>query len=96
MLFAVEILLGLPVLSLSPILALTSGMVFVIKAGMLSGQFYVQAAALFVTALAMAWMQRVGISWSITLFGVVSALCFFLPGLKYYRQRRLAERSLGP
>ena len=26
---------------------------------------------------------------SITLFGVVSAACFFFPGLKYYRQRSL-------
>ncbi len=46
-LFCVEMLLGLPVLMLSPIIALTSCMVFVAKAGILTGKFYVQAAALF-------------------------------------------------
>jgi len=88
-LFWVETILGLPVLSLSPVLALASGMVFVVKAGMLTGQFYFQAAALFLTALAMAFMERHGIPFSITLFGLVSAGCFFFPGLKYYRQRGL-------
>jgi len=92
-LFWVETILGLPVLSLSPVLALASGMVFVVKAGMLTGQFYFQAAALFATALGMALMERQGIPGSITLFGVVSAICFFLPGLKYYRQR---GQSLDP
>ena len=91
LLFVVEIVLGLPVLTLSPVLALTSGMVFLVKAGMLSGQFYVQSAALFATALAMAWLQQRGIRVGITLFGVVSAACFFFPGLKYYRQSRRAD-----
>jgi serine/threonine-protein kinase len=94
-LFCVEIVLGLPVLSLSPIIALTSSMVFVAKAGILTGKFYIQAAALFATALAMAWLEREQIQLGITLFGVVSALCFFVPGLKYYRQRRSAERDDG-
>jgi serine/threonine-protein kinase len=88
LLFAVESLLQLPVLSLSPILALSSGTVFLVKAGMLSGAFYVQAIALFVTALVMALLEQRGIRVGITLFGVVSAACFFFPGLKYYRQRR--------
>ncbi|HEY1784328.1 MAG TPA: serine/threonine-protein kinase [Pirellulales bacterium] len=86
-LFAVEMLLGLPVLSLSPVLGLISSMVFLVKAGMLSGQFYVQAVALWLTGLAMALMQRFAIPGDITLFGLVSAACFFFPGLKYYRQR---------
>jgi serine/threonine-protein kinase len=88
LLFLVELVLGLPALKLSPVLALTSGMVFLVKAGILSGAFYVQAAVLFATALAMAWLDRAGTGWSIPLFGVVSAACFFFPGLKYYRQRR--------
>ena len=87
LLFVVEKMLGLPVLFLSPVLAISSGMIFVVKAGMLTGRFYVQAAALFATALAMAWLQSHGHEWGITLFGVVSAGCFFFPGLKYYRQR---------
>lgn len=88
LLFVVENLLRLEVLTLSPVLALTSGMVFIAKAGILTGAFYIQAAALFATALAMAWLDHQGIRLSITLFGVVSALSFFFPGLKYYRQRR--------
>jgi len=82
-LFPVEFLLGLPVLKLSPVLGLISGMVFVVKAGILSGTFYVQAAALFLCAGAMArWPDAAHI-----LFGLVVAACFFLPGWKYYRQR---------
>ncbi len=91
LLFIIEIELGLPVLTLSPVLALTSGMVFLVKAGILTGEFYIQSVALFVTALVMAWMQRAGIPLAISLFGLVSAACFFFPGLKYYRQRQRAE-----
>jgi serine/threonine-protein kinase len=88
-LFAVEMLLGLPVLSLSPMLALISGMVFFIKAGILSGAFYFPAAALFLTAGLMALWPRFGV----TMFGVVSAACFFVPGLKYHLRRVRADRS---
>jgi serine/threonine-protein kinase len=85
MLFGVEWVLGEPVLQLAPVLGLLSGMVFLVKAGMLNGVFYVQAAALFVTALAMARWPAV----AHTIFGVVSGLCFFIPGWKYYREREL-------
>jgi serine/threonine-protein kinase len=88
LLFFVEMILGMPVLTLSPILALTSGMIFLVKAGTLTGQFYFQAAALFATAIGMAILQRLGIPLGLTLFGIVSAGCFFIPGLKYYRQQR--------
>lgn len=91
LLFPVEMLLGLPVLTLSPILGLTSGMVFLVKAGMLSGSFYIQAATLFALSLVMAVMQRWNIPYSVTLFGIVSGACFFFPGLKYYRLRRAAR-----
>jgi serine/threonine-protein kinase len=90
--FVVEILLGLPVLSLSPILAVIAGMTFAVKAGMLSGSFYLQAVAQFLTAAAMAYWPRYGI----LLFGAVTAVCFFVPGLKYHRQRlqsALARRA---
>ncbi len=83
-LFPVEWMLHLDVLKLSPVLALVSGMVFVVKAGILSGAFYFQAAALFATAFLMAVFP----AYSHFIYGVVAALCFFLPGLKYYRQRR--------
>jgi serine/threonine-protein kinase len=83
LLFAVEALLDFPVLKLSPVLALIGAMVFVVKAGILSGTFYLQAAALFVIAGLMALVPDIALS----LYGVVSAICFFIPGLKYYRQR---------
>jgi serine/threonine-protein kinase len=82
--FVTEILLGLPALTLSPILAVIAGMVFVAKAGMLSGSFYISAAALFLVAIPMALFPDVGP----LLFGVATAVCFFVPGYKYARQRR--------
>jgi eukaryotic-like serine/threonine-protein kinase len=88
LLFVVESLLDLPVLTLSPVLGLIGGAVFVAKAGILSGIFYLQAAAMFATALVMAELQRRGIDYGVTLYGLVSAAAFFLPGWKYYRQGR--------
>lgn len=83
-LFPVEYLLGLPVLTLAPVLGIASGAVFLVKAGILTGSFYVQAAVLFLTSLAMArWPE-----WSHLIFGPVAGLCFFVPGWKYWRQRR--------
>ena len=73
---------------LSPVLGLVSGCVFLVKAGMLSGMFYLPAAALFLTAPAMALLERYQLPYGISLFGLVSAACFFFPGLKYYREAR--------
>jgi serine/threonine-protein kinase len=83
LLFFLEMLMDLPVLTLSPVLGLIAGTVFFVKAGILSGTFYLQAAALFATAFAMAMFPMV----SHFIFGTVTALCFFIPGWKYYRQR---------
>ncbi|MGL4513786.1 MAG: bifunctional serine/threonine protein kinase/MFS transporter [Lacipirellulaceae bacterium] len=88
LLFLVEHQLNEPVLKLSPVLPLICGVVFTVKAGILAGAFYVHAAALFATAVVMAYLQGQGWPYGISLFGVVSALTFFLPGLKYYRQSR--------
>jgi eukaryotic-like serine/threonine-protein kinase len=87
-LYAIEYELQLPVLRLSPVLGPVSGIVFLVKAGMLSGKFYVQAAVLFLTGLVMAWLQHQSIlpDFGLSLFGVVSALAFILPGWKYWRQ----------
>ena len=90
-LFIVEILLGLPVLTLSPVLALVSDCVFLSKAGTLSGMFYFQAAALFLVSALMALFPAFGL----TLFGVASGVAFFVPGLKYYRQRRARNGAKG-
>lgn len=88
LLFWVEHLLGLPVLTLSPVLGLINAMVFVVKAGVLAGAFYVHAAALFAVSVVMAALQSAGFEYGLVLYGVVSALTFFIPGLKYYRQSR--------
>jgi serine/threonine-protein kinase len=89
LLFVVETLLNMPVLTLSPVLPLIGAMVFVIKAGILSGAFYFQAAANFAVAIAMAWIRHSGLpDCGLTLYGLVAAISFFVPGLKYYRQRR--------
>ena len=45
LIFVVEWLLGMPVLSLSPMIAVTNGMLFMIKGGILSGDYYLQAGA---------------------------------------------------
>ncbi|QDS97154.1 serine/threonine-protein kinase [Adhaeretor mobilis] len=88
LLFVVESLLDLPVLTLSPILGLISGMVFVVKAGILAGSFYVYAAALFLCAIIMAFLQHAGWPYGPTLFGLVAAAAFLVPGWKYFRQSR--------
>ena len=83
LLYAVEWLLGLPVLTLSPVLALLAGAVFVVKAGILSGEFYVHAALMFATCVPMALFP----AWGLTIFGFLSASTFFHPGWKFHRQR---------
>jgi len=82
-LFFLEIHFELEPLKLAPILGIISGMVFLVKAGMLSGTFYLQATALFLTTIPMALYP----DWGHTVFGLVAAACFFFPGLKYYRRR---------
>lgn len=86
MLFPFEWWLDLKPLTLSPLLGVITGMVFLVKAGMLSGAFYVQAGFLFLTSVFMAIFPN----YAHLIFGVVSALCFFIPGLKYFRQRQLS------
>jgi serine/threonine-protein kinase len=90
--FVIEWLGGLPALTLSPAVAVAAGMVLVFKAGILSGRFYGWAALNFVAAVVMS-LPRVR-EWGILLFGAVSALSFFVPGLKYYRQRRARGEGL--
>ena len=93
LLFGVEAMLDLPVLKLAPVLPLIGGMVFVVKAGMLSGTFYLQAAACFLTAGVMAVAPR----YALAIYGLVSGACFFVPGLKYHTQRtRSAPARTNP
>lgn len=83
LLFPVESLLGIETLQTAPVLGLISGMVFLFKAGILTGKFYLQAAALFTTSLVMAAYPK----YALTLFGCISALCFFIPGWHYHRRK---------
>jgi serine/threonine-protein kinase len=89
-LFVIEVVQRLPVLTLSPVLAVIGGMVFFFSAGTLSGRFYLTTLAYFVTAVGMALYPDV----QHLLFGAVSAVSFFVPGLKYYRQRK-RTRAVG-
>lgn len=93
MLFWVESIMDRPVLEFSPVLGAIAGMVFLAKAGILSGSFYIQSVMMFATALVMAAVEHSDLpNFSVSLFGVVSALTFFIPGLKYYRQQRRSVR----
>ena len=83
LLFPLEAWLKLDVLKLSPMLGIINGMAFLIKAGMLTGAFYLQAFALFACAALMAYLP----DYAHFIFGTVAAACFFFPGMKYYRQR---------
>jgi serine/threonine-protein kinase len=91
-LFVIELLLGMPVLTLSPVLAVLAGMVFLIKAGILSGMFYIPAAAMFLTAFLMAICPR----FAVTMFGVVSGAGFFVPGLIYHFRRARSAQIVRP
>ncbi len=89
-LFPLEWWLGLQTLQLSPMLGVITGMVFAIKAGILSGAFYIQSICLFASSILMAVYP----SYAHAIFALVSGLSFFIPGLKYYRQRK--EREIEP
>ncbi|MBX7105637.1 MAG: serine/threonine protein kinase [Gemmataceae bacterium] len=82
--FVLEVLMNQKPLTFSPLLAVAAGMVFVVMAGVLTGIFYVAAAAMFAIAVVMTQVPRYGV----LLFGLGTAAGFFFPGLKYYRQRR--------
>ena len=92
--FLVEWLQGLPVLSLAPLMAVTNGMLLVVKGGILSGAFYAQAAAVFLAIVPMVLLPR----FAPLIFGLTSAACFFSIGLKNFRRRRLrsAPERLSP
>jgi serine/threonine-protein kinase len=90
--FVLEMLLDMPVLTLAPMLAVIAGITFVVKAGMLTGAFYVQAAAQFLITVPMALWPDYGV----LLFGLVTAGCFFVPGLYYHRQRLRTLKEAEP
>lgn len=82
LLFPIEGILGLEVLSLAPVIALFAGTTFLGKAAILTGEFYLQAIALYATAFIMAFFPI----YAHLIFGLTTATCFFVPGWKYYQQ----------
>lgn len=93
LLFVVEMQLRLPTLTLVPLLGVVSGAVFTVKAAILSGLFYIPAAILFLSVPVLAALPDLGFpNIAISLSGLLSGLSFFLPGLKYYRQRHSSPR----
>lgn len=89
LIFLVEWLLGLPVLSLAPMVAVLNGLLFLIKGGILSGSYYLQGVLTLLAVFPMARYPR----FAPIIFGSVAALCFFATGLKY-RLRFLRSRNL--
>lgn len=83
-LFPIEASLGLEVLKLAPMLALIAAMVFLVKAGILSGQFYIHSGVMFLTAIAMMLIPQ----YDMIIFGFASCGCFFHAGRKYYRRKK--------
>jgi len=90
--FIIEVLMGIHVLSLSPMLAIVAGIVFFVKAGMLSGEFYIYSALMFLTAIPMALFPF----FSQPIFGLMTAICFFIPGLKYHTQSIKGKKTPTP
>lgn len=88
LLFPFEGYLNLNLFQLAPAMCMVAAMVFLIKAGCLSGTFYIQSGVLFFTAFAMGFFPN----YALVIFGVVSSACFFFPGVKYHRQRLKNER----
>ncbi|MFI4876988.1 MAG: serine/threonine-protein kinase [Blastopirellula sp. JB062] len=88
-LFPIEALMGMGPVELSPILAIISGMLFLIKGGILTGWFYLQAGVLFLTALPMAIFPL----YAHLIYGVVASLSFLIPGVQYYRQKLRSAAS---
>jgi len=88
-LFGIEAIMEFAPLTLSPVLAAIAGIMYAVKAGMLSGSFYVHSIIMFGMSGVMAAMYADGEpNLSISLYGLVTAGTFFFPGLKYYRQQK--------
>jgi eukaryotic-like serine/threonine-protein kinase len=81
-----EMFMGQPALSMAPVLGVVGGMCFLVKAGILSGAFYLSAAGCFLTVPLIAWHPTLGLA----AYGLVSAATFFFHGLKNYRGRPIA------
>ena len=93
--FLTEMILQMDALQLSPILAVITGMMFVTKAGMLSGEFYIYAALNFIAIVPMTISMNMQPTWHLNqiILAVVASLGFIIPGARYHQQRRKALRA---
>lgn len=93
--FLTEMILQMDALQLSPILAVIAGMMFVAKAGMLSGEFYIYAALNFLAIVPMTVSMNLQPTWHLNqiILAIVASLGFIVPGERYHRQRRRAITS---
>jgi serine/threonine protein kinase len=82
-----EWLLGRPVLEFAPIIGVLAGMVFMCKAGILSGMFYLGVASLFTAALLMTHFRDE----AMLIYGVTLGACYFVPGWIFYRRRKAGQ-----
>ena len=89
LLLVAEWLIGLPVMALAPLLTITNGMLFVVKGGILSGEFYIQGGLLFLTLIPATLFPSI----AIPAFALMSAGCFFVTGLKYHLRHLRARRG---
>jgi serine/threonine-protein kinase len=80
----IEMLLDRPVLEFAPLLAAVAAMVFLYKAGILSGMFYLSVGALCAVAFLMVALPGIGM----LLYGVTVALSYFIPGWIFWRRRK--------
>jgi serine/threonine-protein kinase len=86
--FLLEWLMRLPVLTLLPVFAITNGILYMIKGGILSGVFYLYAALVFLAIFPMVWWPRYGPM----ILAVASSIGFLGSGVQYFlRQRRTAH-----
>ncbi len=90
LLLVAEWLLGLPVMGLAPLLAITNGMLFLVKGGILSGEFYVCSGLVFLTLIPATLYPRI----AIPLLALTFAGCFFATGLKYHLRHLRARRRI--
>ena len=85
-----EALLGLPVWTLAPTLAIQGGILFLAKAGVLSGTFYLYALAEFLVVTPMALFPP----FALPIHAAITAVCFTVEGLKHHRRRSRRNASM--
>ncbi|MGH7127898.1 MAG: serine/threonine-protein kinase, partial [Planctomycetaceae bacterium] len=83
-----ETWLGLPIMTLAPLIALTGGSLFLVTARLVSGRFYLFSAALYFCAVLMALLP----DYAVLILGFAVFCGYFIHGWTFHRaQRRAAQ-----